>query len=682
MRGSPCAPPPRPPPHSSSTDAARSPSTGSRTRTCGRARSTTCAPVTPTTCWSTDPSGPRHDFDATRPLLDPYARGIDRGTASRWTGVVVDDAFDWGGLDQARRAARPGRRLRGERPHPDEREPRRAGAPARHVRGCGAREHHPAPAAPRCDDDRAAAGARVRLRALVARGRARERVGLQHARVLRAARGVRLGARAAGRRAGGAPRVQGHGPAAARGRHPGGPRRRLQPHRRRGPGWTDVVAARDRRCEPVPLGTRRHLLRHDGLRQHARHLRRRRRRPGPRQPAVLGARGAGRRVPVRPDGVAGPRRRPRLRPRAPGARADPHRPGPAGRAGHRRAVGRRPGRLAYRALRRADHRVERRLPQHGAAVLADGHRPGAPDGRPGCRHRRARRCADGVASPVRRRPRPAVRGELRHGTRRVHAARPDRLRPEAQRGERRRGPRRLRRQPLVQPRRRGRDRGPRRPCRPGPFDAEPARHAVPVGGRADAHRRRRAQPHPARQQQRVRGHRGPDPGRLVRRRGRRVHDRDRRCAHPTARGAPGAPTRPVRRRRADHPGRLADALVRARRRPDDRRVVGPAHPPRGAVVRRVHTARGRAGRPRPGRRARQRSHAGPDTASAGRRHRRTGSRGRARSTATTSGCGPPAPSSPRTAPASTSSRSSDVPVHPARSCPQLRVPGNTEAPSG
>jgi glycogen operon protein len=44
------------------------------------------------------PTGPRHAFDPTRPLLDPYARGIVRGADSRWTGVVVDDAFDWGGV--------------------------------------------------------------------------------------------------------------------------------------------------------------------------------------------------------------------------------------------------------------------------------------------------------------------------------------------------------------------------------------------------------------------------------------------------------------------------------------------------------------------------------------------------------------------------------------------------------
>ncbi len=59
------------------------------------------------------PDGPRHDFDATRALLDPYARGIvatgaDAGASvsdgvpapvgPRWTAEVVDDAFDWGGV--------------------------------------------------------------------------------------------------------------------------------------------------------------------------------------------------------------------------------------------------------------------------------------------------------------------------------------------------------------------------------------------------------------------------------------------------------------------------------------------------------------------------------------------------------------------------------------------------------
>ncbi len=63
------------------------------------------------------PVGPRNEFDPTRPLLDPYARGIaptgapesapdtgagpDTGSGPgtpRWTSVVVDDAFDWGGV--------------------------------------------------------------------------------------------------------------------------------------------------------------------------------------------------------------------------------------------------------------------------------------------------------------------------------------------------------------------------------------------------------------------------------------------------------------------------------------------------------------------------------------------------------------------------------------------------------
>ncbi|RUQ02178.1 glycogen-debranching protein [Curtobacterium sp. HSID17257] len=50
------------------------------------------------------PQGPRHEFDPERPLLDPYARGIVPSTAGpdgggpRWTSVVVDDAFDWGGV--------------------------------------------------------------------------------------------------------------------------------------------------------------------------------------------------------------------------------------------------------------------------------------------------------------------------------------------------------------------------------------------------------------------------------------------------------------------------------------------------------------------------------------------------------------------------------------------------------
>ena len=60
-------------------------------------------------------------------------------------------------------------------------------------------------------------------------------LGLQLDRLLRAARGVRLAPRQPG------PRVQGDGAGAARGRHRGHPRRRLQPHRRGRAGRPDAV---------------------------------------------------------------------------------------------------------------------------------------------------------------------------------------------------------------------------------------------------------------------------------------------------------------------------------------------------------------------------------------------------------------------------------------------------------
>ncbi|GAA4746115.1 glycogen debranching protein GlgX [Amnibacterium soli] len=42
------------------------------------------------------PAGPRDAFDRSRPLLDPYGRGIVRIDQDSWRSVVVDDAFDWG----------------------------------------------------------------------------------------------------------------------------------------------------------------------------------------------------------------------------------------------------------------------------------------------------------------------------------------------------------------------------------------------------------------------------------------------------------------------------------------------------------------------------------------------------------------------------------------------------------
>ena len=44
------------------------------------------------------PTGPRHAFDRSKQLLDPYARGIVRIDQESWRSTVVDDAFDWGGV--------------------------------------------------------------------------------------------------------------------------------------------------------------------------------------------------------------------------------------------------------------------------------------------------------------------------------------------------------------------------------------------------------------------------------------------------------------------------------------------------------------------------------------------------------------------------------------------------------
>ena len=66
-----------------------------------------------------------------------------------------------------------------------------------------------------------------------------------------------------------------------------------------------------------------------------------------------------------------------------------------------------------------------------------------------------------VERPLRRRRPLALRlGQLRHRPRRLHAARPRVLQRQAQRGQRRGQPRRHRQQPVVELRRRGRDRRP------------------------------------------------------------------------------------------------------------------------------------------------------------------------------------------------------------------------------
>ena len=173
--------------------------------------------------------------------------------------------------------------------------------------------------------------------------------------------------------------------------------------------------------------------------------------------ALLGDRVPRRRLPLRPRLGAGARVL-RRRPPVGVLRRDP--PGPGALAGQadRRAVGRRPGRLPGRQLPGAVVGVERHLPRHDARLLARARQL-----------RRVRLAPVGLLGPVRvRRPRPVRVDQLHHRPRRLHARRPRLLQRQAQRGQPRGQPRRHRRQPLLELRRRGRDRRSRRCSRCAP----------------------------------------------------------------------------------------------------------------------------------------------------------------------------------------------------------------------
>ena len=198
----------------------------------------------------------------------------------------------------------------------------------------------------------------------------------------------------------------------------------------------------------------------------------------------------------------------------------------------------------------------------------------------------------------------------------------------------------------------------------GPAGAQPPGHAAAVHRRADAHRRRRARPHPAGQQQRLL------PGQrdlLDRLEGRRRGPA--RLRHPAGRGC-AAPHRRCARRRSSRATRSPGAgrhprprLVRPRRRAaDDRRLVRhrpaddrhvprrPRHPaPRrarppggrrllpGPAARRPRAGDGAAARPAVGRRLRAgRVHRVRDRRAAARR--RSSPPARSSSPAAASGC--------------------------------------------
>ncbi len=136
------------------------------------------------------------------------------------------------------------RRLRGARSGADPPARQAAGRAARHLRG---------PCTPGCDRpparaghhrDRAAAHPRVRLGTTPGREGADQLLGLQHARVLRPARGLRHRGRPRGRAGGGAGRAAHGDPRAARGGPRGAARRGLQPHVRGRPARPAHLVAR------------------------------------------------------------------------------------------------------------------------------------------------------------------------------------------------------------------------------------------------------------------------------------------------------------------------------------------------------------------------------------------------------------------------------------------------------
>ena len=265
--------------------------TGTATcRTSGRASSTAIA----STARTTRRSG--HRFNPNKVVLDPYAKAIGRDVT--WDDAMfgytigqpqADLSFD----DARQRAVRPACRGRRHGVHLGRRpaaahavaqdghlrvhvkgftklQPRAAGADSRHLRGARDRRGDQPSAEARRHGGRAAAGAPpLDDRHLVERG-LHELLGLQHAR-----RSSRPNMRyAADRAAGGhGARVQEHGARAARRRHRGDPRRRLQPHRRGQPARADAVAARHRQRRLLPPRRREPALLHGlhRLRQHAEH---------------------------------------------------------------------------------------------------------------------------------------------------------------------------------------------------------------------------------------------------------------------------------------------------------------------------------------------------------------------------------------------------------------------------
>ena len=164
------------------------------------------------------PRPARRPLGARRPRLGPapaalrHRRGRVRLGCRRFPETLTHRVADLRGPRQERHPAAP-RRPRGAARHVCRPRPPRLRRP---------------PARAGCHRGRAAAGPHLHPRARPRAARPDEPLGLQHARLLRAARRVRGGGRPAGRPR----RVQDDGQGPARRRHRGAARRRLQPHGR------------------------------------------------------------------------------------------------------------------------------------------------------------------------------------------------------------------------------------------------------------------------------------------------------------------------------------------------------------------------------------------------------------------------------------------------------------------
>ena len=293
-----CSAPPSP---------ASAPASGTASARTARGSPRPATATTPPSCWSTRTPAGSTARSRTRPETYGHVVGRrPRGRPVRSRGPArLRRPRPVLGRRRHPRPARPGPdrqppvdavvahgRLRGPRPRPDHAGRPAARGAARHLRRPGAPRGRRPPARPGRHRDRAAPGARVLLRAAPRREGPDQLLGLQHARLLRPARGLRDGGRAGGRPGGRARRAARRGPRAARGRPRGAARRRLQPHLRGRAARPAPVLARPRQRHLL-RARRRGARRARGRHRHREHARLPAGRGGPddaRLAAVLGGR--------------------------------------------------------------------------------------------------------------------------------------------------------------------------------------------------------------------------------------------------------------------------------------------------------------------------------------------------------------------------------------------------------